>query len=139
MDRVVSAGVGVVSAGVVVVVVSPGVVVVVVVVVVVSAGVVVVPAGVVMLSAGVVLVSAVVVVVRARVVMLSARVAVSAGVVSKRVVSIGSTKPGSIRIGDGNTRGGMGKGGLIGTSATNFWRPDALLWRLDTRPFTIAS
>jgi len=68
-------------------------------------------------SAGVVMVvvvSAGVVVVSARVVMLSAGVVVSAGVVSKRVVSIGSTKAGSIGIGDGNTRGDMGESGLIG-------------------------
>jgi len=50
----------------------------------------------------------------AGVVMLSAGVVVSAGVVSKRVVSIGSTKAGSIGIGDGNTNGGMGEGGFIG-------------------------
>jgi len=46
--------------------------------------------------------------------MLSAGVVVSAGVVSKWVVSIGSTKAGSIGIRDGNTRGGMGGFGLIG-------------------------
>ena len=65
-------------------------------------------------SAGVVVVSAGMVVVSARVIMLSAWVVVSTGVVSKRVVSIGSTKAVSIRIADGNTRGGMRKGGLIG-------------------------
>jgi len=67
-----------------------------------------------MLSTGVVVLSAGVVVVSARVVMLSAEVVVSAGVVSKRVVAMGSTKAGSIGIGDGNTRGGICEGGLIG-------------------------